>query len=222
MHPVLKMPGLRLKISGEISPQDVASVRNAFKNNTSEGIPTKVEVWLDSMGGDVISAIEIGRAVRVAKASTEVHGKCASACVFILAAGVDRTAAPNSVGIHRPTFTNLDKNLPYKEVRNRLEKLDREIVSFFKEMDIPSSLLEAMKATPPDRIDWLGQKELQNYRITGTDPASQELRDAALADQFKISKQEYLGRLALIDKICRSEDFGIFTQCYMRVLQTGQ
>jgi hypothetical protein len=222
MHPVLKMPGLRLIISGQISPLDVTRIRAALKKSISEGKPVAVEVWLDSMGGDVFSALEIGRVVRAAKANTEVRGKCASACVLILVAGVSRMAAPGSVGIHRPTFTNLDKDVPYKEVRSRLEKMEQAVAVYLKEMDIPNSLLEAMKATPPDQIEWLSRKELQSYRITGVDPASEELHAAAMADHFKISKQEYLRRLASVDKICVSEDFVLSMKCYMRVLETGQ
>ncbi len=60
-------------------------------------------VRLNSPGGDLESAISIGRIVRAQSLGTDVahQDSCASACIFILAAGVDRSAY-GKIGIHRP------------------------------------------------------------------------------------------------------------------------
>lgn len=60
---------------------------------------------LDSPGGDIIEALAIGREVRRRFMLTGVVRKmeCDSACVFILAAGVERVG-DGKVGLHRPAF----------------------------------------------------------------------------------------------------------------------
>jgi hypothetical protein len=58
---------------------------------------------LDSPGGDVDSAIEIGRLLRERSADADVHHDmaCVSACVLMLVAGKAREIE-GKVGIHRP------------------------------------------------------------------------------------------------------------------------
>ena len=225
VHAFLKMPAVRVKITGEISAKDVAPVRKALENvnrgDLNKGDQTTyATVLLDSSGGDVASALEIGRMVRTARAHTEVRGKCVSACIFILAAGVFKNANTDTVGIHRPTFAALDKNLAYAEVRKRLKKLDEGMLAFLVEMDIPSSLLDAMKAIPPERVQWLKQSDLERYRLVGQDAASQELFEAGMAAHYKISKQEFQKRYAATNKLCRISEPG-YGECYKRIMEAG-
>ena len=59
-------------------------------------VPTSREVhrsvYIDSLGGDVRAAMEIGRIVRRREMGVNVipETSCASACVLVFAAGVDR------------------------------------------------------------------------------------------------------------------------------------
>jgi hypothetical protein len=54
--------------------------------------------------------MQIGRLLRKANAHVFVTGQCASACVFVLAAGVVRGAPAYTVGIHRGRITMSDAN----------------------------------------------------------------------------------------------------------------
>jgi hypothetical protein len=67
----------------------------------------ELTVSLSSAGGDVLAAIELGEEIRKQWAWTAVddHGECLGACVLVLAAGVRRMPAPESVGLQRLTST---------------------------------------------------------------------------------------------------------------------
>lgn len=55
-----------------------------------------------SMGGDVHSAIRIGRLLRRNEAAILLAGPCASACVVMIAGAVKRHSLDTGVGVHRP------------------------------------------------------------------------------------------------------------------------
>src|SRR5947209_4944001 len=63
----------------------------------------ELTVSLNSSGGDVLAALELGEEVRKQWAWTAVDddGECLGACVLVLAAGVRRTPAPEKVGLRR-------------------------------------------------------------------------------------------------------------------------
>ena len=63
----------------------------------------ELTVYLNSPGGDVGAAIEIGEEVRKLSVltATDDHGECLGACVLILAAGVRRSPAPDGMAIYR-------------------------------------------------------------------------------------------------------------------------
>ena len=66
----------------------------------------ELTVSLNSSGGDVLAALELGEEVRKQWAWTAVDddGECLGACVLVLAAGVRRTPAPEKVGLQRLNF----------------------------------------------------------------------------------------------------------------------
>src|SRR6516162_2674693 len=66
----------------------------------------ELTVFLNSPGGDVLAAIELGEEIRKQWAWTAVDddGECFGACVLVLAAGVRRTPTPENVGLQRMNF----------------------------------------------------------------------------------------------------------------------
>ena len=116
-------------------------------------------ILLNSPGGDGLAAMEAGRLVRAAKAHVFVRGKCASACVFILAAGVVRGAPEGVVGIHRARLTTFVKGIGVVDINTAsnpnavrvLEAGDRRTEDYLREMGMPDTLFQAMKGTPSDR-----------------------------------------------------------------------
>ena len=90
----------RITIFGQIKQDDLKSFIAFSRFARQDGL---YQVRLDSLGGDVDTALSIGRIVRADKAAVAVlgDGRCLSSCVFVLAGGAIRYVA-GPVGIHRP------------------------------------------------------------------------------------------------------------------------
>ena len=66
------------------------------------GTQTNGLVLLDSIGGNLDSALEIGKLIRARGFTTVAKGDCKSACALIWLAGVERYVGPDArVGIPR-------------------------------------------------------------------------------------------------------------------------
>ena len=71
------------------------------------GHTVALRVDVDSPGGQLFAALEIGRLLRHETASVRVErgAACISACVFVLMGGIERyVAADARIGLHRPSF----------------------------------------------------------------------------------------------------------------------
>jgi hypothetical protein len=88
-----------VNIKAEINNDAVTLVKGIFERPKAGAI----NVSLDSPGGDVQSAIAIGRLVRANGANVllSAGAQCASACLLILAGGAARYV-DGKLGIHRP------------------------------------------------------------------------------------------------------------------------
>lgn len=189
--------------SGEVDQNSIQPLIEALQATTSDGRRNCVpNVIVDSLGGDVEAAMKLGRLVRDALARVEVSkdATCASACVFILAGGVQRLPLDGRVLIHRPysTFTG---TRTMAEVRKDRERLRSEIVQFLQEVDVPLSLLDLMESVPPELSRELTTAELQFYRLSGTDATYKEQLDAYGAARLGVSREEYVNMRARCEGI---------------------
>ena len=114
----------------------------------------ELTVYLNSPGGDVSAAIEIGEEVRKQWALTAMddHGECLGACVLVLAAGVRRTPAPAKVGIFRPASAG-------------------RVQVYLSRMGMPEKLFKEMMQRPPDKMLLLDAGRLETLGLDGVDPA---------------------------------------------------
>lgn len=79
----------RIELHGEITKDDPARFRAVLARlEQTEGSLQLKRVHLDSGGGDVFAAMEIGRQIRAKLMATDVSMRCISACVFIYAGAV--------------------------------------------------------------------------------------------------------------------------------------
>lgn len=212
---------LSLRISGEISSEDLQSVtkhiRDAEQVLTKQNRPLEIVLALDSRGGDVIAAMAIGRLMRekasfgfVMNPGGTKPEECSSACILILA-GTTTRAVGGRVGIHRTFFPTLDASTSYDEVREQMRKIEQQILDYLRDMDIPTSLLEEMKSTPPGSIRYLTKSELSRFRLDGIDPATEEKLDAKAAQELGISREEFYLRRARVTPLC-----GPFSDTYLK------
>jgi hypothetical protein len=120
-----------IDLEGVISKSDVTK----FSELVRVFVSKQDKNWtlrLNSPGGDVLAAMEIGLMVRKEWMRTWSSSSrfafanpprmCASACVLILAAGARRSATEASIGVHRPRFdehlfAGLDHTKPVKNTK---------------------------------------------------------------------------------------------------------
>jgi hypothetical protein len=211
--------GYTIDFSGEVKRGDFRKLENAInaahrkygKENCSDGwLPVRIS----SEGGDVAESIAMGKLIRDNKLRTIVPqgASCNSACVFIFAGGVRRFPM-GEIGIHRPYFANLDPSHNVNRVRVEREKINSMIREYLLYVDIPLSLLDAMLSTPPEKIKYLGDSELDFYRLSGTDPSFEEYRVAQQANFYGLSSAQYRANDALVTKKCTKNNL-FDVECY--------
>jgi hypothetical protein len=152
-----------LRLTGAIAPGDAARFSDWLATSG-----TGVErVRLNSPGGSVADALEIGRALRGLELATEVAAGeiCLSACPYLLAAGVTRSAGEEAfIGVHQHYF---DENtvLPAFLAVEDIQRGQGEVLTYLAEMGIDPLLMSHALVTPPEEIYLLIREELEKYRL---------------------------------------------------------
>jgi hypothetical protein len=149
-------------LKGEIVPRDYLALSRRARE------PGLV-LHLDSRGGQVTSAVAIGRLLRAtdATARVEAGASCISACVLVLAGAPKRSLDPAAViGLHRP-YDEDDARLPPEEVQRKQARLEAFIKSYLREVNVPTSLYESMLLAPQGRM--LPRAELAWYGLDAND-----------------------------------------------------
>lgn len=120
---------------------------------------THAVVYLNSPGGSLVTAMQLGRVLREHKFDTRVGmrttdatrataGTCHSACPFILAGGVQRSLEPGSaVGLHRA-----ENREPPRDVDAFQHVVRTQVVEYLAEMGVRAEVANIMEAIPHDRI----------------------------------------------------------------------
>lgn len=78
-----------LTLNGSLSGQMVAQVKNAIQYADSQNCALR-DVWLFSLGGNEIPAMQIGEMIRSRGLTTRAGGYCLGGCVLIYMAGANR------------------------------------------------------------------------------------------------------------------------------------
>ena len=191
-----------LMIEGRIAANDVALVKQALEQTQGAG---RLLLMLDSEGGDIAAAIEIGRLIRRwadSVALISLNSKCFSACVFVLAGGLHRTVH-GKVGIHRP-FGAAPKTATYESTQKEFRALEQSARKFLQEVNIPVALFDEMMSVPPQKLRILSEEELARYGVSQNDPIYEEVQDGKAAQALGVSKEEYLRRKYRSERICNA------------------
>lgn len=162
-------------------------------------------IYIDSAGGDVMAALQIGRVFRSAEKLALVvpaGSKCNSSCVFLLAGARSRIVL-GTVGIHRPYSTNTG-SFTYQETQKRINKLEAEIKTFLHEMNVAEDLYLQMRTVPPENMKILSDEELVRFGLTKVDPVQEEVSDSNKAMEYGLSKVEYLKRKKVVGTKCNA------------------
>ncbi|HCE7672406.1 TPA: hypothetical protein NHQ68_006538, partial [Pseudomonas aeruginosa] len=150
---------LTVRVSEEIAPGDYETLLKGLRNNP--GTYSRKLLLLNSIGGSVPEAIRMGRLLRESGFDALVPSSsvCQGTCVYLLAAGKRKTVR-GYVGLHRPYNAHGDSLHSRSANGMRYDS-----AAYFREMDIPSTLVQAMQSTDPKRMRVLSAKELAQYRL---------------------------------------------------------
>lgn len=192
----------QIVIIGQISHITVGQIKIAL-----ETLPKAKELVIDSVGGDVESAIEIARLVRDKNLALVVDGRCFSACAnFIFVAAKHKRVLPGSlVGIHHATTrfavqgrvkevlerSDLQK-LPATEMENGrryFETSHAKMQEFFKEFNVNQTYLQQFSSYISARRRLVGE---ESFDIVRGYPACPRI-DMWILDEQKLKQMGVQG-----------------------------
>jgi hypothetical protein len=182
---------VRVFLTGEITHADMesAEVLARLLQSGKQKISGNT-VWLASNGGDIDSAMDLGRLLRRLGIFTFIarNDQCFSACVFAFMGG-ERRGVAGRLGIHRPYFS-YTQDSPDRQAKFR--HLQKVLKGYVEEMDFPASLYEAMMLVPPESMQVLAPADLKRFYLEGISPVSEDVADAASARRLNLPMVEYL------------------------------
>ncbi|MEM9796405.1 MAG: hypothetical protein AAF919_07945 [Pseudomonadota bacterium] len=150
-----------LQLRGAISPGDGARIVAELERSAPDFVA------LDSPGGSVANALEIGQAVRSLSIPTRLRdgAVCFSACPYIFVGGTDRVVAGTArFGVHQHSFgesTILPAFLAVEDV----QRGQAEVLDHLQQMGIDLRIMGPALATPSDEIYILNAQELTEWNV---------------------------------------------------------
>jgi len=133
--------------------------------------PEITKLVLQSPGGSVRDALDLGRHLRASNIATEVlSGEfCYSACPYVFAGGAPRVAAASaSIGVHQHYFGE-NTLLPAFVAVEDIQRGQGEVMTYLNDMGIDPLVMRHALATPSDEIYILLPEELTRYGFLPTD-----------------------------------------------------
>jgi ATP-dependent protease ClpP protease subunit len=210
--------GLTIRIRGEINGDTLILVRQYYdllselmlrhsaQRNWKIADPADlsgINVHLESLGGEVDAAIEVGRFLRSKQANVIVpeQESCASACLLLLAGGATRTVS-GKVGIHRPFLEVTSRPVTPEGVKRIISVRNEQLRAYFREMNISERLADDMMTIPSTQIKWLSSQEIAGYGIGADDPVILEAKILNRARKYGLTRIQYEERWLLVQKMC--------------------
>jgi hypothetical protein len=147
---------ISIEITGDITRRDLAFFRSQSKDFKFK----QLRVWLNSPGGDVMAAMEIGRIIRSVDGVTDIplNKRCYSSCALIFIAGVKRLNY-GELGLHRPYFASAP--LSREQIEKQASIMRDAVKTYVEEMGITDSFFEGMYNTDPSNIEVLRGEQSQ-------------------------------------------------------------
>jgi ATP-dependent protease ClpP protease subunit len=138
------------------------ALRRRDTSQQALGRPVALKVDIDSPGGQVFAALEIGRLLRREAASVRVGrgAVCISACVFVLMGATEREVAADArIGLHRPSLGD-----PRRDTL--VPALSEQLAHYAEEMGVSRRIVDAMLAIPASRVRFVTTAELARYGLS--------------------------------------------------------
>jgi hypothetical protein len=186
--------------------EDSAVKFKAFlaENGKAEGT-WNIPLYIQSLGGNLGAALDMGYILRDHGMSTVSFNWCASACTYMMMGGVNRVVAKNGVyAVHQFSFDNsID---PQKAVysNNDLQAFQDQVASlhdYANQMGVDAQVVSIASHTPPSTTTNLTREQLVTLKVDNvpTDQADgQEIASIAIPG-VNAPDQRILQELALPD-----------------------
>ena len=147
--------------------------RDAARRALHRDVDLRIDV--DSQGGEVFAALEIGRILREERASISVRNgaSCISSCVFLLMGAVERNVSEGArLGIHRPSLGASWRG-GQKEAGEdaTVDAMAAQLALYAEQMNVPRKIVDEMMSIPADQLRLLRPSELAGYGIPRVDPS---------------------------------------------------
>lgn len=172
---------LRQPLSVKLGSGGVLAVTGTIDVGSAERFRTEVEgyreyiktVALDSPGGSVNDALEMGKLIRESGFTTSVAdgALCASSCPLIFAGGTTRLAtAKSAIGVHQIYAVVEAASLPVGlqaagAAMSDAQKTTATITRYLTESGVDPALWLHALETPPNRLYYLDAAELTKYKL---------------------------------------------------------
>lgn len=183
-----------VSISGPITysavPALAAVLLHAEQNATSrsDGGDPSIFVIVNSRGGEIRAAIDMGRLLRNAAAKIWIDrgGECSSACVLLLAGGVVRYGMADSrVGLHRPYFPPSEfAGLSHTDAQHRYNQFLNSVRTYLQDMGVQDSIFQTMVSIPSQDVRYIGFRVAEESRLFGEDAAYDEWQRARALERI--------------------------------------
>lgn len=217
----------RIMLEGDITPSMAAAFNEILKDPAFNKGEENTFIILNSKGGDLYAAMEIGRAIRNHRGNVVAvpdESQCFSACVFILAAG-DVRVRRGQVGIHRPYA--MSPSTRTGEAEGMYEKISRDARSYLREMRVREALFDDMVNVPPNKMHvFQSESEMDSYGLLELDPVAEEVGTAKMMKRFGITdRQVYMQRWNAAQFECAKSgkyvDADEIAKCFNYVMSHG-
>lgn len=175
-----------IAIDGTIVPGDYQKFENILLKRKAAKNPVRV-VGLASNGGDIRTALQIGRLIRLNWIVTGTKGiemngtrmcneddgsprlmeggpscTCDSACFLVWVAGVERSSYGTILGLHRPYFGSaLAGALSDPDVGVAFQKVTSDVRDYLREMNVPDHYFDIMMNKSSVEIYRLSEEEVK-------------------------------------------------------------
>lgn len=157
------LPEGAVLLNGSIADGDGAR----FAEWLQESPDAPSSIALNSPGGDVDDALEIGRLIRDREFPVVIApgAVCFSACPYILAGGVKRVVSREGfVGVHQHYFGE-NTYLPAFLLVSDIQAGQGAVMAFLGEMGVDPMVMAKALITPPGDIYILLPEELETFRL---------------------------------------------------------
>jgi hypothetical protein len=151
--------------------------RDAARRALHRDVELRIDV--DSQGGEVFAAMEIGRILREERASISVRNgaSCISSCVLLLMGAVERHVSEAArLGIHRPSLGASGRGGPKQAGEDAIvDAMAGQLALYAQQMNVPRKIVDEMMSIPADRLRLLKPSAMAAYGILAIDPIAHSL-----------------------------------------------